>query len=64
MTPVKKKSWVPSRKWGVAQVASISGWAVAAINAGWHIGASLQIMAVTIVAGAVSTYIIPNKEDS
>lgn len=52
----------PSRKWFVTQITAISAWLVAAINAGWDIGAELQIMAVGIVTQALAAYLIPNPE--
>lgn len=56
------KSLIPTRKWLVAQVTAAGAWLVAAIEAGWEINASLQILAVGVVVGAVSTWLIPNAD--
>jgi hypothetical protein len=55
-----RKSLAPTRKWVAAQVTAVASWLVAAINADWHITASLQILAVGIVATALVTYFVPN----
>jgi hypothetical protein len=59
----KQKSLKPTRKWLVAQATAVGAWLVAAINAGWHITAALQIMAVGIVVAALATYWTPNVNE-
>jgi len=54
------KTLMPTRKWWVAQATAVGSWLVAAINAGWEIHESLQIMAVGIVVEAVATWLTPN----
>lgn len=54
----------PTRKWYVAQVTAVGSWLIAAINAGWDIGAPLQIMAVGIVVAAAATWLVPNAEST
>lgn len=58
-----KFQWTkPSRTWATAQVTAVSGWVIAAIQAGWEINASLQITAVTIVAAAITSYGVSEKD--
>jgi hypothetical protein len=47
----------------VARTVAVGTWLVAAINADWHIGPALQIMAVGIVVAAVGAYLTPNASD-
>lgn len=56
-----KKSWLPTNKWFATQVTAVSAWLVALINNGWDLTASLQIMAVGIVAQAIIGYLVPNE---
>jgi hypothetical protein len=59
-----EKSLKPTRKWLVAQATTVGAWLVAAINAGWHITAALQIMAIGIVVEALATYWTPNVNEA
>jgi hypothetical protein len=54
----------PSRKWFVAQVAALATFFTALIQAGWDLTSSLQIVLVGLIAQAIATYLIPNKEES
>ncbi len=61
MSPETVKSKLPTRKWIAAQVTAVGAWLVAAIEAGWDINTSLQILAVGIVIEAVTTYVVANE---
>jgi phage portal protein BeeE len=56
-----KATWVPSRKWGVLQIASAVGLATMYITSGsWDQEESIAL--VTWLGAAASTYLIPNAE--
>lgn len=54
-------SWRPTRKWAVARVAALTGFLIALIENGWELTTSLQIMGVTLLGEAVSSYLTSNQ---
>jgi len=56
-----EKSFMPTRKWFANAVPVVAGWLVALIQNEWVVNTELQISAVGIVAGLLTSYLVSNE---
>lgn len=57
-----QSKWWPTRKWWANAISVTSGWLIALITNEWVLNTELQVMAVGIVAGLLSSYVIPRGD--
>ena len=57
-----KKSWVPTKKWIVAQVTALGGLAIMLLTGDSEVTDPEIIAVVTFFVQAIATYLVPNAD--
>lgn len=54
-------NWWPTPKWTAWVVTAAAGWATAFVEAGQELSTELKTAGITVIAGAILAYIIPDR---
>lgn len=62
-TPAAKKSWLPTRKWIVAELTAAGTLAGTLMTGDTTIVDSEKLLIIGFIVQAVATYLVPNKDE-
>lgn len=62
VTTSAKKSWMPTRKWGVNVITLLGALLTSGVTTGWDTTEWTLLIALGVTAG--TTYLVPNSPDN